>query len=211
MITFIEFISSISIGYLFGCFQTSFFISKIILKKDIRELGSGNAGASNVTSELGWKFGIITGILDILKAFSPAILIIYIFPNSLFHNDLSVIAGSCAVLGHIYPFFLGFKGGKGVASYIGLLFALSWQFGVAAIFGLIILTIITDHVFIGSILLYLIIPFFVFFFSDYSFIVLLCTLILCLIGILKHWVNIIRYIHGEETGLRSVYNKNKSK
>jgi len=211
MITFIEFISSIFIGYIFGCFQTSFFISKIILKKDIRELGSGNAGASNVTSELGWKYGVLTGILDILKAFFPAILIVYIFPNSLFHNELLVIAGSCAVLGHIYPFFLGFKGGKGVASYIGLLFALNWQFGVAAIFGLIILTIITDFVFIGSILFYLIVPLFVFFFSDYSLIVLLCTLILCLIGILKHWVNIIRFINGKETGLRSVYNKNKLK
>ena len=75
----IQGVSSLLIGYLFGCFQTSYFISKIVLKKDIREMGSGNAGASNVTSELGWKYGILTGISDVFKAFIPAQLVLYIF------------------------------------------------------------------------------------------------------------------------------------
>ena len=76
----IQGISSLLIGYLFGCFQTSYFISKLVLKKDIRKMGSGNAGASNVTSEMGWKLGILTGICDVFKAFIPVKLIVFIFP-----------------------------------------------------------------------------------------------------------------------------------
>ena len=74
--------SSLVIGYLFCCFQTSNFISKLVSKKDIREMGSGNAGASNVTSELGWKYGILTGVLDVLKAYIPSQLVLYIYSDS---------------------------------------------------------------------------------------------------------------------------------
>ena len=80
----VQFFVAILIGYFFGCFQTSYFISKKFGKKDIREMGSGNAGASNVTSEMGWKFGILTGVSDVLKAFIPAKLIVLIFPYSYF-------------------------------------------------------------------------------------------------------------------------------
>ena len=74
-------IYSLLIGYIFGCFQTSYFLSKIISKKDIRKIGSGNAGASNITSELGWKYGVLTAIIDILKAYIPVKYIVYIFSN----------------------------------------------------------------------------------------------------------------------------------
>ena len=130
--------SSLVIGYFFGCFQTSYFISKLVSKKDIRDMGSGNAGASNVTSELGWKYGILTGVLDILKAYFPAQLVLYIFPNTFSTLDMMMLAGTGAILGHIYPFFLGFRGGKGVACYIGMLLAIDWQIGFLVIIGLIL-------------------------------------------------------------------------
>ena len=97
----LQIISAIFIGNLFGCFQTSYFISKKFGKKDIREMGSGNAGASNVTSEMGWKYGILTGVLDVLKAFIPAQLVLYIFPESFQQLDIMVLAGTGSVLGHI--------------------------------------------------------------------------------------------------------------
>ncbi len=100
-------------------------------------MGSGNAGASNVTSELGWKYGIITGISDVLKAFIPTYLVVFIFPNTNQEIHMMALAGTGAVLGHIYPFFLDFRGGKGVACYIGMLLAINWQIGVAVIIGLI--------------------------------------------------------------------------
>ena len=70
--------TALLIGYLFGCFQTSYFIYKMVSQKDIREIGSGNAGASNVTSELGWKYGILTGFADVLKAYIPTQIVLYI-------------------------------------------------------------------------------------------------------------------------------------
>ena len=205
----IQGISSLLIGYLFGCFQTSYFISKLVSKKDIREMGSGNAGASNVTSELGWKYGILTGFSDVLKAFIPIQLILYIFPGAFQQNDIMALAGTGAVLGHIYPFFLDFRGGKGVACYIGMLLAINWQIGVAVIIGLILITIITDYISVGSISLYIIIPI-VAYTTDANPMVIRCAVVLLIVGMIKHWINIQRMMNGTETGLRSVLKKNKT-
>ena len=172
-------------------------------------MGSGNAGASNVTSEMGWKFGILTGVSDVLKAFIPAKLIVLIFPYSYQQVELMAIAGVGAVLGHIYPFFMDFRGGKGVACYIGMMLAIDWKIGVAAIIFLIVLTIITDYVSIASILLYMIVPCLAYYSENYSDIVVVCTLMLLVIGICKHWVNIQNLLDGNETGFRSVFKKNK--
>ena len=206
----IEFIAAIFIGYLFGCFQTSYFISKKFGNKDIREIGSGNAGASNVTSEMGWKFGILTGISDVLKAYIPVKLIVLIFPTSLQHIELMAITGMGAVLGHIYPFFMNFRGGKGIACYIGLLLAINWQIGLASIIMLILLTVITDYVSVGSIFLYLIVPILAYYTGSAN-IVVGCSGILLIVGIIKHWINVQRILNGTETGLRSVFKKNKTK
>ena len=206
----IQGISSLLIGYLFGCFQTSYFISKLVLKKDIREMGSGNAGASNVTSELGWKYGILTGILDVLKAYIPTSLVIFIFPDTYQEINMMALAGTGAVLGHIYPFFLNFRGGKGVACYIGMLLAINWQIGVAVIIGLILITIITDFISVGSIFLYIIIPV-IAYSSGANPIVTRCVVVLFFVGMIKHWINIQRMMNGTETGLRSVFKKNKAK
>ena len=177
-------------------------------------MGSGNAGASNVTSEMGWKFGILTGISDVLKAFIPVKLIVIILPAFLkqaeVQVDLMAIAGMGAVLGHIYPFFMGFRGGKGIACYIGILLAINWQIGVATIIGLILITIITDYVSIGSISLYIIIPVLAYASGDYSIIVIRCAVVLLIVGMIKHGINVQRIMNGTETGLRDVYKKNKT-
>ena len=207
----IQGVSSLFIGYLFGCFQTSYFISRIVSKKDIREIGSGNAGASNVISELGWKYGILTGVADVFKAFIPVQLVLYIFPGAFQQINFMALAGTGAVLGHIYPFFLDFRGGKGVACYIGMLLAINWQIGIAVIIGLIIITIITDYVSVGSISLYIIIPILAYLSGDYSIIVIRCAVVLFIVGMIKHWINVQRIMNGTETGLRFVFKKNKTK
>ena len=173
-------------------------------------MGSGNAGASNVTSELGWKYGILTGLADVFKAFIPAQLVLYIFPGVFHQQTIMALAGTGAVLGHIYPFFLDFRGGKGVACYIGMLLAINWQIGLAVIIGLILITIITDYISVGSICLYIIIPVLTYT-SDANLIVIRCALVLLFVGMIKHWVNIQRIMNGTETGLRSVFKKNKTK
>ncbi len=201
--------TALLIGYLFGCFQTSYFISKMVSQKDIREIGSGNAGASNVTSELGWKYGILTGFADVLKAYIPTQIVLYIFPGAYQPLDLIALAGTGAVLGHIYPFFLDFRGGKGVACYIGMLLAIDWQIGIAVIIGLILLTIITDFVAVASISLYIIIPILAYY-SHYSDVVVGCAMVLLVVGMIKHWINVQRILSGSETGLRSVFKKHSS-
>ena len=201
--------TALLIGYLFGCFQTSYFIAKMVSKKDIREIGSGNAGASNVTSELGWKYGILTGFSDVLKAYIPTQIVLYIFPGAYQPLNLIALAGTGAVLGHIYPFFLDFRGGKGIACYIGLLLAMDWQIGVATIIGLIFITIITDYVAVGSIALYIIIPLLAYY-SNHSDVVIGCAMVLLVVGMIKHWINVQRILSGSETGLRSVFKKHSS-
>ena len=201
--------TALLIGYLFGCFQTSYFISKMVSQKDIREIGSGNAGASNVTSELGWKYGILTGFADVLKAYIPTQIVLYIFPGAYQPLDLMALAGTGAVLGHIYPFFLDFRGGKGVACYIGMLLAIDWQIGVIVIICLVLLTIITDYVAVGSISLYIIIPILAYY-SKYADVVVGCAVFLLVVGMIKHWINVQRILSGSETGLRSVFKKHSS-
>ena len=201
--------TALLIGYLFGCFQTSYFISKMVSQKDIREIGSGNAGASNVTSELGWKYGILTGFADVLKAYIPTQIVLYIFSGAYQPLDLMALAGTGAVLGHIYPFFLDFRGGKGVACYIGMLLAIDWQIGVIVIICLVLLTIITDYVAVGSISLYIIIPLLAYY-GKYSDVVIGCAVVLFVVGMIKHWINVWRILSGTETGLRSVFKKHSS-
>ena len=93
---------------------------------------------------MGWKYGILTGVSDVIKAYIPIKLILLIFPNTLYPLELMAITGMGAVLGHIYPFFMGFRGGKGIACYIGILLAIDWPIGLVTIIILSVITIITN-------------------------------------------------------------------
>ena len=204
---FIEWIIAILIGYLLGCVQTSYFISRWIKKKDIRSIGSGNAGASNVTVTMGFHFGILTAFVDVSKAFLSILCINYIFPDSNYLTDLRVLAGSMAIIGHIFPFFMNFQGGKGMASYIGLILALDFHFGLNVIIFLILSTVITDFIAVGSIFIYLIMPFFFLFLPEYTNTSFFILFLIGIVGVFKHWINIRRIISGEEIGLRSTMRK----
>ena len=116
-----------TISYLMGSIPFGFIFTKIFLKKDIRDIGSGNIGATNAL-RTGNKFiGYSTLFFDIIKAVIPVIYIKINFPELLF------IASLCAFLGHVFPIWLKFKGGKGVATYVGILFAINIYFGLVFI------------------------------------------------------------------------------
>ena len=116
------------ICYLMGSIPFGFLLTKIFLNKDIREIGSGNIGATNAL-RTGNKFiGYATLTLDILKAVIPVLFIKFNF------SEYVYIASLCAFLGHVFPVWLKFKGGKGVATYLGILFALKISFGLIFIF-----------------------------------------------------------------------------
>lgn len=202
----VEVMVSALIGYLLGCFQTAYIVGRVVKRIDIRTQGSNNAGASNVTMVLGWKYGAITAFADVFKASLAVILVGTIFPGS---KELVFIAGASAVLGHIYPFFLKFKGGKGAASLIGMLLAIDLKIAIIAILTIVIITLVIDYIALGSIGMFTVLPV-----STYAFnYPIICTLIgvgLALLCVYKHHINIKRIMKKEETGLRRVVNKNKS-
>ena len=111
-------------SYLMGSIPFGFILTKIFLKKDIREIGSRNIGATNVLRTGNKIIGYTTLILDILKAVTPVIYVKFNFPEFLY------IASLCSFLGHVFPIWLKFKGGKGVATYLGILFAINIYFGL---------------------------------------------------------------------------------
>ena len=112
------------ISYLMGSIPFGYILTKIFLKKDIREIGSGNIGATNALRAGNKSIGYFTLALDILKAIIPVIYV------KIFYQDFLYIASLCAFLGHVFPIWLKFKGGKGVATYVGILFAINFYLGI---------------------------------------------------------------------------------
>ena len=112
------------ISYLMGSIPFGLILTKIFLNKDIREIGSGNIGATNALRTGNKTVGYSTLILDILKAVVPVIYV------KIFYQDLLYIASLCAFLGHVFPIWLKFKGGKGVATYVGILFTINFYLGI---------------------------------------------------------------------------------
>ena len=117
----------ISVSYLCGSIPFGFLLTKLFLKKDIRNVGSGNIGATNVLRTGSKSIGYITLILDVIKAITPVIYVKFYYPEFLYISSL------CAFLGHVFPVWLKFKGGKGVATYLGILFAINIYFGLVFI------------------------------------------------------------------------------
>tara|TARA_B100001250_G_scaffold289254_2_gene250996 strand:+ start:351 stop:926 length:576 start_codon:yes stop_codon:yes gene_type:complete len=122
-----DYLFVIIISYLLGSIPFGLLLTKLFLKKDIRNIGSGNIGATNVLRSGSKLVGYTTLILDILKAIIP---VIYVKLN---HPDLIYISSLSVFLGHVFPIWLKFKGGKGVATYVGILFSINLIYGL--IFG----------------------------------------------------------------------------
>ena len=112
------------ISYLMGSIPFGLILTKLFLNKDIREIGSGNIGATNVLRSGNKIIGYTTLIFDILKAVIPVIFV------KTYYTDFLYLASLCAFLGHVFPIWLKFKGGKGVATYVGILFVINIYFGI---------------------------------------------------------------------------------
>jgi glycerol-3-phosphate acyltransferase PlsY len=179
------------ICYLLGSIPFGFIFTKIFLKKDIRDIGSGNIGATNALRTGNKLIGYSTLFFDIIKAVIPIIYIKIYFPELLFIGSL------CAFLGHVFPIWLKFKGGKGVATYVGILFAINIYLGLVFIlswlitFGLSRLSSLSSLIASISIPVYLLIlaQFDQVFFFTIMFVLIFFT----------HRENIKRLINKEET------------
>ena len=186
-----ELILSIIISYLMGSIPFGLILTKIFLKKDIREIGSGNIGATNVLRTGNKIIGYLTLSLDILKAVIPVLYIKFNYPELVYVSSLSVF------IGHVFPLWLKFKGGKGVATYVGILFSINYILGFVFIASWLIIFFILRYSSLGSILATFIIPIFIFFNPNYEseyFFIIMFILIL-----FTHRENVKRLINKEES------------
>ena len=197
------FIASL-LGYFLGCSNLAYYISRFA-KKDIRQSGTGNLGASNATVLFGWKAGVAVAVHDAGKALLAVLLAKLLFPDL---EHAGAVAGVAAVLGHIYPFYLKFKGGKGTASFVGLTLAMNWKLALAVLGILILATIITDYIVIGTFSIIVTVPAYMGLFAHN----LILMGIICIASFAifwKHRENIGRMIRREEIGLRSTMRGDK--
>jgi len=178
-------------SYLMGSIPFGFILTKIFLKKDIRKIGSGNIGATNALRTGNKIIGYSTLILDILKAIAP---IVYV---KIFYQDLLYIASLCAFLGHVFPIWLKFKGGKGVATYLGILFAINFYFGVVFIISWLVTFFISKFSSLSSLVGAASIPIFLLILAKFNQVIFF-TIMFVLI-FFTHRENIKRLINKEET------------
>jgi len=190
----------ISIVYFFGSIPFAYILPKIFGLGDIRNIGSGNVGATNVLRAGNKLLAIIVLAFDIIKGFAPLFVL-----KNYYHNELSEIIilfiGSAAILGHIFPIWLKFKGGKGVATYIGFLFAINYIFGIIFIITWLLIAFLKKYSSLASITSLVLLPLFVMLFSYEKQIIYLLMLI-NLIIISKHYSNIYRLINKSETKIK---------
>lgn len=189
---------AVIMGYLMGSSNMAYWLSKI-KKVDIRANGTGNLGASNATVLLGWGAGVMVAVHDIGKAFLAVILAKLLFPEL---EYAGVAAGVACVLGHIFPFYLKFKGGKGLASLVGVIAALDWRVALGAVLLLVAVTLITDFIALGTISVSLAAPVGMWL-TTQNWMLPLILGIATVVMIFKHLDNIQRIRNKTEIGLLS--------
>ncbi len=189
---------SILAGYLLGCSNLAYWLAKWN-RVDFRKGGSGNLGASNTTILLGWRAGVLVAVHDIGKAALAVILSKLLFPEA---EYAAAAAGVAAVLGHVFPFYLNFRGGKGLASFLGMTAAINWKVGLAVALILVAITLITDFISLGTLTVSLAAPVGMFLTSGRVILPLILA-VASLVLICKHIENIHRLLNKTEIGLRS--------
>ena len=178
------------ISYLMGSIPFGFVLTKIFLKKDIREIGSGNIGATNAIRTGNKVIGYSTLFLDILKAVTPVIYV------KIFFQDFLYIASLCTFLGHVFPIWLKFNGGKGVATYVGILFSINLTVGFVFVGFWIFTFLISKYSSLSSLIGSLSVPIYLLFFTSEN---LVFFLIMFILIIYTHKENIKRLKNKEET------------
>lgn len=207
----------IAIGYLFGLIQTGY-IYGILNHVDIRKHGSGNAGTTNALRTLGWKAGVITFLGDCLKCILAVALVRLIFAE---HGDVSLLAiyaGLGVVLGHNYPFYLNFKGGKGIAATAGLVLSVNPVMFLSIALVFVAIVLITQYVSLGSLIIMVLFVVEVVLYGQsggfgletaqlYEFYIV--VILLAGLAFFRHRENIVRLIKGTEnkTNIRKIGKK----
>jgi len=190
------------LSYLLGSLPSSVWISRSFHGIDIREHGSGNAGATNTFRVLGSKVGVIVLLLDVLKGVTAASLVMFL--GSIEHGtdryiNIQLLFGLCAVFGHLFPIYENFKGGKGIATLLGMLIGINYALALACIALFLVVLILTRYVSLSSILATMSFPVFaIFIFKRDEPLLIAFGIVAIIIVILTHQKNIRKLFDGEE-------------
>ena len=195
-------------SYFLGNVNPALIIARLKKGIDIRDFNSKNAGATNTVMTVGFRWGIVVMVFDILKGTIPVLVARSLFEEQPF---IWVLAGFFALLGHVFPLFYKFKGGKGTATYAGLLFGISPLFGLFVFISFFIILLITDYIVISTIFSVMFVPIYIYFFTDLGLYPSLILILIACMSILKHVENIKRLLEGKELSLRAYLIKRKEK
>jgi acyl phosphate:glycerol-3-phosphate acyltransferase len=192
------------LAYLIGSVSTALFVSKVFYGIDIREHGSGNAGATNTFRVLGQKAGIAVMVVDILKGALATKLILlhqgYSSGNEIAYTNFMVILGIAAVVGHIFPIWANFKGGKGIATLFGMIISIQPIVAMCLVFVFVLMLVVTQYVSLSSISASIAFPILIFFiFREPEIMYRLFAVATAVMVVLTHHKNINRLVNGNES------------
>ncbi len=193
------------LAYLLGSIPAAVWIGKIFHNIDVRQHGSGNAGTANVIRVLGWKTGIPVLIIDLAKGWTAAMLPVFFHladPGSALLTNLQILTGLTAIVGHIFPVFAGFRGGKGVATVFGALLAIQPLLTIGCLGVFLVVLLITGIVSVSSMSAGIAFPVLQFLFFDTpSVIFRIFSVFVAIALLITHRKNIARLLKGEESRL----------
>lgn len=185
------------VAYFIGSSNMALYLSKM-RGIDMKNSGSGNLGASNSLVLMGWKAAILVAIHDIGKAIIAVLLAKHFFPELV---NIGAVAGVGTILGHIFPFYLKFRGGKGFASYLGMTIALNWKFALIVLVMVVLITLITDYISVATFTTITVVPVYLGI-AEHSILLASILFIATAAMYFKHRENIVRIANGTEIGFR---------
>jgi len=188
-----KYLLSAILGYAIGCFSSAYFLSKTIKKSDIRKYGSGNAGTTNMLRTYGFGIALATLLLDMLKG-----ILAFVAGYVIGGESCALIGGLLAVIGHIWPAYLGFKGGKGIATTLGIIFAVNTLAGFLLLILGVIIVIVSQYVSVASLTIVILFPIICLITQPGNTMLFFVSLIIAFIGIFTHRKNIQRLKMGTE-------------
>jgi len=192
-------------AYLIGSIPTAVWYGKLFFGIDVREYGSGNSGATNSFRVMGKRAGLIVMLVDVLKGFLATQSAVFLYHMGLVNDDYFIIFqsafGIAAVLGHIFPVYAKFKGGKGIATLLGMVLSIHVQAALVCMLVFLIVLLISKYVSLGSMLAALAFPLVLLmpkFYPDEGPFLIAFGFVIFFIVVITHQKNIIRLINGEE-------------
>ena len=193
------------LAYLIGAFPSAVWLGRTFYNTDVREYGSGNAGATNTFRTLGAKAGVPVLLMDILKGWLAVNLVYFVTDNQLFSDEkffeIKLVLGIAAVIGHLFPVYTGFRGGKGIATMLGFMLGVYWQAALLSALVFVITFLISKYVSLSSIIASLAFPFIVIVIlgiNNTNTSLIIFSIFVPILSLITHQKNIERLIRREE-------------